>query len=777
MRTTRPTRSFTLGLALAAAVLAARPAAAQYLIDTGPGLSTSIGQNSLFSSGSTSCSPQPQCAAAFQFLGGQFTLTEAATLTSIEAWMGPVGAGASLRVKIRADVNGLPSTSPPIFFNPNSIYSKDYTFTPGGAPQSTATFGWATFPQYDAVLAAGTYWVTFEPVSAMNTTMPGSAPSPLAKTAFFGNGNPGYLALNQASANSRLGIRIAGTKFSGIAFGTGSRVIASGSSFSGCGIACGFNYDRISGGTSPFSPYEGDALTTDYIFHTPGAMVHGNGKLIQNGQKAGAYAVADLATAAGRGISFRTYMNVSTTPKTFQANAILHGAFFGTGGTARGAIHIFDSTGFKDAIAAATPLSPAQFLLQSDGAGAISNPNTNISLARLFPAAAVLESELVTANFPSGQASQVPMQTGFVTVQPGEAITVLYDVAVYSNSGGDVNFSNTLSPAANQFTDVNLATVPEMVAVGPSAPIAPTANAVALTPASATTALGALHNIIAAVTTNGSPVADAPVTVTISSGPNAGLVVQASTDASGTVTVSYTSSSLGTDSISAASGALQSNVVENTWVPGAIDHMTISPSSSSITSGGSQAYTAEGFDFFNNSLGDLTSSTAFSIAPDGSCSLASCTASVAGSHTVTGSIGAISDTATLDVTGGGGGHYQFQGFFWLIDAPANGIAWNVAKAGLPAPILWRLRLNGQPVSNRSSFVGLFSYSVSCTTGAGAASNAVPGTGATNPALWYWGLGVWEFNWKTTASYKNTCRAMYVTFDDGTTSPTEYFKFK
>jgi hypothetical protein len=43
-----------------------------------------------------------------------------------------------------------------------------------------------------------------------------------------------------------------------------------------------------------------------------------------------------------------------------------------------------------------------------------------------------------------------------------------------------------------------------------------------------------------------------------------------------------------------------------------------------------QSYTAEGFDQFNNDLGDVTGSSTFTIAPDGSCADAVCTATVAG---------------------------------------------------------------------------------------------------------------------------------------------------
>ena len=41
----------------------------------------------------------------------------------------------------------------------------------------------------------------------------------------------------------------------------------------------------------------------------------------------------------------------------------------------------------------------------------------------------------------------------------------------------------------------------------------------------------------------------------------------------------------------------------------------ISPASATITAGGSQAYTAKGFDAANNSLGDVTASTTFTILP------------------------------------------------------------------------------------------------------------------------------------------------------------------
>src|SRR5207248_7489428 len=86
--------------------------------------------------------------------------------------------------------------------------------------------------------------------------------------------------------------------------------------------------------------------------------------------------------------------------------------------------------------------------------------------------------------------------------------------------------------------------------------------------------------------------------------------------------------------------------------PAALDHLVLSPSTASITSGGSQAYTAAGRDQYVNSLGDLTSTTSFSIAPNGSCSGATCTASAAGAHMVTGTSAGKTGTASLQVNAG-----------------------------------------------------------------------------------------------------------------------------
>ena len=79
------------------------------------------------------------------------------------------------------------------------------------------------------------------------------------------------------------------------------------------------------------------------------------------------------------------------------------------------------------------------------------------------------------------------------------------------------------------------------------------------------------------------------------------------------------------------------------------DHIVISPAQAKIQRGGSQTYHAEAFDTDGNSMGNVTASTSFSIAPDGSCNGDTCTATQPGAHTVTGTYSGDSDTATLTV--------------------------------------------------------------------------------------------------------------------------------
>lgn len=80
--------------------------------------------------------------------------------------------------------------------------------------------------------------------------------------------------------------------------------------------------------------------------------------------------------------------------------------------------------------------------------------------------------------------------------------------------------------------------------------------------------------------------------------------------------------------------------------PDVLDHIVITPVTSSISFGQSKTYAATGYTASNVSLGDVTSLTTFTIAPDGACVLAVCTPAAAGTYTVTGT----KDDKTADAT-------------------------------------------------------------------------------------------------------------------------------
>jgi hypothetical protein len=86
-------------------------------------------------------------------------------------------------------------------------------------------------------------------------------------------------------------------------------------------------------------------------------------------------------------------------------------------------------------------------------------------------------------------------------------------------------------------------------------------------------------------------------------------------------------------------------------VAGALHHLDLAPATATKAPGVAQAYTATGRDQFNNSLGDMTSTTSFTIA-GGTCSTSSCSSTAAGDHTVTGTKSTKTGTATLTVTAG-----------------------------------------------------------------------------------------------------------------------------
>jgi len=97
--------------------------------------------------------------------------------------------------------------------------------------------------------------------------------------------------------------------------------------------------------------------------------------------------------------------------------------------------------------------------------------------------------------------------------------------------------------------------------------------------------------------------------------------------------------------------------------PASLDHIVVSPDPKTVAAGESVTYTAEAFDAYGNSLGDVTGSTSWSIdaGAGGSWSPANVYHSEkAGTWTVTGTCSGKSDTASLNVNAGVLDHFTFD---------------------------------------------------------------------------------------------------------------------
>ena len=90
-----------------------------------------------------------------------------------------------------------------------------------------------------------------------------------------------------------------------------------------------------------------------------------------------------------------------------------------------------------------------------------------------------------------------------------------------------------------------------------------------------------------------------------------------------------------------------------------VDHLSLSPATATIVAGTTQAYTSTAYDAYGNSW-DVTALTAFSISPNGFFTGNIASVSLAGPHTITGSYGGKSATASLQVTSGAPHHFTFS---------------------------------------------------------------------------------------------------------------------
>lgn len=219
---------------------------------------------------------------------------------------------------------------------------------------------------------------------------------------------------------------------------------------------------------------------------------------------------------------------------------------------------------------------------------------------------------------------------------------------------------------------------------------------------------------------------------------------------------------------SGSSGDVESNIINFAIISSStLDHITINPTSSTIIAGGSQTYTTQAFDLYNNS-GDVTAATTFSITANASCTGNTCTALAAGLHSVLATYSGKTATASLQV------NYNFAGFFSPIDNPPTE---NKANAGQAIPVKWRLTdANGAGISDPSSFVSLISYKFNNCDWTGSAQDPITESTSGASGLQYLGNGNWQFNWNTSKTYRGTCRMLILNLKDGTQHKAE-FKFK
>jgi uncharacterized repeat protein (TIGR03803 family) len=173
--------------------------------------------------------------------------------------------------------------------------------------------------------------------------------------------------------------------------------------------------------------------------------------------------------------------------------------------------------------------------------------------------------------------------------------------------------------------------------------LAPRLTSIAVTAPNSSISEGTTQQFTATGTYGDNSIADITTQVTWNSSNTGVATIGASTGLA-------TAVATGSASISASLNGITSNVFALTVVLGPLDHIVISPSTATIVPGGSQTYSAQGFDAFANNLGDVTSATTFSIVPDGSCSGAICTASAPGPHTVTGNDSGKMAESTLTVS-------------------------------------------------------------------------------------------------------------------------------
>ena len=292
----------------------------------------------------------------------------------------------------------------------------------------------------------------------------------------------------------------------------------------------------------------------------------------------------------------------------------------------------------------------------SSAGASCTNAVCTSTLSSTYTITATYSAHTATASLTVGAASMSsitlsPSSTSVIAGASQTYVSTGYDT--YGNSRGDVTASTVFSLAPDGSCSLAACT-PSVTGThtvtGNDAGITATAtltvtpgplSSITIAPSSSTVLAGVSQTYTATgFDSFGNAIGDATSSTTFTILPDGSCAA-----ASCTATAVGAHTVTGTDSGHTTNSTLTVN-------PAALDHLVLSPASSSITAGNSQTYTSIGFDVYNNSRGDLTAFTVFTISPNGSCATASCTATAVGAHTVTGASSTKTGTSTLTVTPG-----------------------------------------------------------------------------------------------------------------------------
>jgi hypothetical protein len=251
----------------------------------------------------------------------------------------------------------------------------------------------------------------------------------------------------------------------------------------------------------------------------------------------------------------------------------------------------------------------------------------------------------------------------------------------------------------------------------------------------------------ASFATSALPVSGSPYTIAYQYGGDANF--KAASDGAGALTVNQAATTTAIVSLSAAPYIVNGQVTVN---------LSLTPEY-----GGTPTGSVE--------VSDGAGTTCTAVLPATSCQL---TFTTVGTKNLTATYGgdgnfktSVSSPATTITV-----KYNFSGFFAPVDRPNM---MNVSKAGQAIPLKWRLTdATGAPITSLSA-VSVRAVGLSCSLAT--SLDQIEEYAANSSGLQNLGDGNYQFNWKTPATYANSCKSIALDFGAYVESPSAYFTFK